>query len=182
MLDPQPGETILDLCAAPGGKTTLIAQFMQNRGKIIANDASPSRLKMVGENCRRLGVECVTLSAPDGLESVAPGSIDRLLLDAPCSNSGVMRRRVQLRWRLKPEEIGRLANQQAVLHARWAGLVRPGGVLVYSTCSLEPEENAKVIEAFLAANAGFQLEEQRELRPWRDGVDGAFAARLRRVG
>jgi 16S rRNA (cytosine967-C5)-methyltransferase len=180
MLDPQPGETVLDLCAAPGGKTTLIAQFMQNQGTIIANDASPPRLKMLKENCRRLGVDCVKLSKPDDLSTIPPDSVDRLLLDAPCSNTGVMRRRVQLRWRLKSTEIERLAGQQATLLNRWAGLVRPGGVVVYATCSLEPDENAAVVQAFLAANAGFQLEEQRELVPWRDGVDGAFAAKLRR--
>ena len=103
-LAPQPGETILDLCAAPGGKTTYIAQRMGNRGRIAAQDNQPERLKLVGENCRRLGVTCVEIAtAPD-----PDARFDRILIDAPCSNTGVLRRRVDLRWRVQPAEIERL--------------------------------------------------------------------------
>jgi 16S rRNA (cytosine967-C5)-methyltransferase len=103
-----------------------------------------------------------------------------VLVDAPCSNTGVMRRRVDLRWRLRREEIHRLRTQQLALLGQAAGHVKPDGILVYSTCSLEPEENADVITDFLQAQPGFELEASRELRPFADQTDGGFAARLRR--
>lgn len=174
-LSPQSGETILDLCAAPGGKTTFIAQRMENRGKIIACDVQPSRLKLVEENCARLGVTCVqTSDAPD--PSVG---FDRILVDAPCSNTGVLRRRIDLRWRVKPEEIERLRKGQLALLNQAAPQLKPGGLLVYSTCSMEPEENQGVIQEFLAAHPQFALEGERQLLPFADHVDGAYAAALR---
>jgi len=177
-LDPQPGETVLDLCAAPGGKTTYIAQLMGNQGRLVAGDLSADRLKLLRENCTRLGVTCVE---PIQLSALALGPstrFDRVLADVPCSNTGVMRRRVDLRWRLRPEDIGRSSATQLALLRRAADHVKPGGSLVYSTCSLEPEENGGVVERFLALDAGFKLERARELRPFSDGVDGAFVARL----
>ena len=184
-LNPQPGETILDLCAAPGGKLTYLAQRMRNTGKIIAHDTSPDRLKLIEENCARLGVTMVhtalSLDAPNRGEvgsTLPPLAFDRILVDAPCSNSGVMRRRVDLRWRIRPEEIDRLRATQLELLRQSAALLRPGGTLVYSTCSLEPEENENVIREFLARELWFQLETQRELIPFVDGTDGAYVARL----
>jgi 16S rRNA (cytosine967-C5)-methyltransferase len=103
---------------------------------------------------------------------------DKVLLDAPCSNTGVMRRRVDLRWRIQPDEIARLRNIQLDLLTQAQSLLKPGGTLVYSTCSLEPEENEGVINHFLQSHPGFQLQAQRELFPFRDGVDGAYVARL----
>jgi len=180
-LDPRPGERVLDWCAAPGGKTTLIAQRMENRGVIVAHDLTAERLALVEDNCRRLGVNCVrnalTLEATTG--SAAETPFDRVLVDAPCSNTGVLRRRVELRWRLRQEEITRLAADQLGLLAAAARWVKPGGVLVYSTCSLETEENQGVAGAFLAAHAGWVKEGERELRPFADGVDGAYCARLK---
>lgn len=173
-LDPQPGENILDLCAAPGGKTTFIAQLMGNRGRVEAQDAQPDRLKLVRENCERLGVTCVDF------EAKANPAFDRILLDAPCSNTGVMRRRVELRWRVKLEEIQRLAETQTMLLEEAAAMLKPGGVIIYSTCSLEPEENEEVVKAFLGRHPEFSLEKQRQLLPFTDGVDGAFVARLRK--
>ena len=179
-LAPQPGETILDLCAAPGGKTTFIAQLMNNQGRIAARDQSPARLKLVHENCTRLGVTCVeTHASPASHQSHSP-QFDKALVDAPCSNTGVLRRRVDLRWRIKPEEIARLRIAQQKLLAQAAPLLKSGGMLLYSTCSLEPEENAEVVKEFLAANPQFRLERQRELLPFADGVDGAFVAVLRK--
>jgi 16S rRNA (cytosine967-C5)-methyltransferase len=230
-LDPQPGDTILDFCAAPGGKTTYIAQLMNNQGRIVAQDVSKERLKWVEENCARLGVTCVTPALvgnainglarphPDPLPQereqqqsasttsksprfasrpttipplpggegrgegervshIVPSHFDRVLLDAPCSNTGVMRRRVDLRWRIHPEEIQRLRKMQLDLLRQAASAVKPGGVLIYSTCSLEPEENSEVVKEFLAAHSAFTLECERELLPFADGVDGAFAAKL----
>ena len=235
-LDPQPGETILDVCAAPGGKTTYIAQLMRNRGRLVAEDQNQVRLQLLRENCARLGVSCLEMAAPGeevpNLARPHPGShpqgegespaagrrirsgrnpqassvavpsskaqqqrewkhcdtippftprpprFDRVLVDAPCSNTGVMRRRVDVRWRIRPEEIDRLrAGQSELLHAA-ALQIRPGGVLVYSTCSLEPEENGEVVKEFLAGHEHFKLESERELLPFADGVDGAYVAKF----
>ena len=176
-LNPQPGETILDLCAAPGGKTTFIAQRMNNTGKIIAQDVAPDRLKLIRENCIRLGVTCVETVLPSTF-NLQPSTFDRILVDAPCSNTGVMRRRVDLRWRISPEEISRLQKTQLDLLQLAATKLTAGGVLIYSTCSLEPEENSEVVKQFLAANPNFKLETERQLLPFADGVDGAFVARL----
>ena len=192
-LGAQPGETILDLCAAPGGKTAFLAQLMRNEGKIVACDISEERLKLLRENCRRLGVTCVetadsfpTLSA--GVQALAcpPNTLkrerqhfDSILVDAPCSNTGVMRRRVDLRWRISAEEILRLRQTQLDLLKLAATKLKPGGVLVYSTCSLEPEENGEVVNEFLRTHAGFKLESERELLPFADTVDGAYVARLK---
>jgi 16S rRNA (cytosine967-C5)-methyltransferase len=184
VLDPQPRESVLDMCAAPGGKTTYIAQKMQNRGRIIAADSSNSRLALVGENCRRLGVEIVATLACEGtrLDRCLRGEeFDRVLVDAPCSNTGVLRRRADLRWRLNEEEIGRLAALQVKLLDSAAKFTKRGGILVYSTCSLEPEENERVVETFLASQKKFTLDSTRSLFPPRDGVDGAFVASFRRT-
>ena len=205
-LNPQPGETVLDLCAAPGGKTTFMAQLMRNEGTVRAQDADPERLKLIRENCERLGTTCVkigkgasspALRAPsppsDGgegrgeeehpLSSIESGresaeQFDRILVDAPCSNTGVMRRRVDLRWRIQPAEIERLRRVQLELLGQAAALLKPGGTLVYSTCSLEPEENGGVVQEFLAGRKEFHLESERALIPFANAVDGAYVARL----
>jgi 16S rRNA (cytosine967-C5)-methyltransferase len=176
-LAPQPGETILDLCAAPGGKLTYMAQLMRNEGRIVAHDTFPDRLKLIEENCARLGVTIAETVLPSTLDP-RPSTFDRILLDAPCSNTGVMRRRVDLRWRIRPEEIERLRATQLGLLRQAAPRLKPGGVLVYSTCSLEPEENENVIQEFLDAESALQLESRRELLPFADATDGAFIARL----
>jgi 16S rRNA (cytosine967-C5)-methyltransferase len=176
-LAPQPGETILDLCAAPGGKTTFIAQLMNNDGKIVACDISEERLKLIQENCQRLGISCVEPVLSSALDS-RPSTFDKILVDAPCSNTGVMRRRVDLRWRISPEEISRLQKMQLDLLKLAATKLKSGGVLIYSTCSLEPEENSEVVKEFLREHKNFKLESERELLPFVDNVDGAFAAEL----
>jgi len=192
-LEPQPGEAVLDLCAAPGGKTTYIAQLMNNEGRVIAQDVSEERLALVRQNCVRLGVTCVETKLLPGASQRAAGILpaegssasgtlaarfDRVLIDVPCSNTGVMRRRVDLRWRICPEEIERLRYIQLDLLRQAASRVKRGGVLVYSTCSLEPEENGEVVKQFLSEHADFKLERERELLPFADGVDGAYVARL----
>jgi 16S rRNA (cytosine967-C5)-methyltransferase len=173
LLAPQPGETILDLCAAPGGKATHLAQMMENRGRVAARDAQPGRIERLEENCRRLGATCVEI--PGGR-----GVFDRILVDAPCSNTGVLRRRVDARWRVQPSEIARLSQGQLALMARAATELKAGGLLVYSTCSLEPEENEGVAREFLGKHPDFQLERERRLLPFIDAVDGAYAAVFRR--
>ena len=182
MLDPQPDESVLDMCAAPGGKTTYIAQKMCDTGKIIAADSSNVRLGKVAENCRRLGVKCVATLACEGtrLDRCLRGTqFDRVLLDAPCSNTGVVRRRVDLRWRLQAAEITRLATVQAQLLGAASEFVKPGGVLVYSTCSLEPDENERVTERFRESHPKFALDATRSIFPPHDKMDGAFVARFR---
>jgi 16S rRNA (cytosine967-C5)-methyltransferase len=220
-LNPQPGETILDLCAAPGGKTTFIAQLMRNEGKITACDISDDRLKLIRENCQRLGVTCaeatLNLAPPaphpgplpagegelssagrrnrrnsnftnPGIAVPSPGGegqgeggrfFDRILVDAPCSNTGVLRRRVDLRWRISAAEISRLHQTQLDLLKLAATKLKSRSVLIYSTCSLEPEENSEVVKEFLREHAGFKLENERELLPFADSVDGAYVARLK---
>lgn len=178
MLEPHPGEAVLDVCAAPGGKTGYIAQLMNNEGRILAEDLDPERLKLVQANCARLGANSV---AVDPASFSKDALFDRVLVDAPCSNTGVMRRRVELRWRIKPDEIDRLARLQLKILGDAARRVRPGGVLVYSTCSLEPDENLAVVQEFMAAHPAFRLDQQRELSPFEDGTDGAYCARLVRL-
>jgi len=181
LLDPQPGERILDACAAPGGKTTYIAQRIGNQGCLVAQDRMEDRLQSLDENCRRLGVTCVETSRSGSIvfpELSAP--FDRILVDAPCSNTGVMARRVQLRWRLTPAELDRLCALQLELLRQTVPLLRPGGTLVYSTCSLEPEENQHVLEAFCRQHSEYEVIAQRQLLPFQDRVDGTFVARLQR--
>jgi 16S rRNA (cytosine967-C5)-methyltransferase len=188
-LAPVPGETVLDLCAAPGGKLTYAAQLMRNEALLIAHDIAPERLKLIEENCTRLGVTCTqvvsSLQAAASWANPAkalPTFYDKVLVDAPCSNTGVMRRRVELRWRIKPEEIERLSRMQLELLEQASRLVRPGGVLVYSTCSLEAEENEQVIQQFLDEHAGFAHERSTELKPWAEQTDGGFVATFKRTG
>jgi 16S rRNA (cytosine967-C5)-methyltransferase len=176
-LNPQPGERILDFCAAPGGKTTYIAQQVRDEAEIVAQDITPERIQLVQENCARLGVTSVKTVFPE-THSSGTMSYDRVLVDAPCTNTGVLRRRVDLRWRIRPEEIQRLRRTQRDVLFRAAPFVKHRGTLVYSTCSLEPEENGELVEEFLRQHPEFRLLNSRDLLPFRDKVDGAFVATL----
>ena len=192
---PAAGETWLELCAAPGGKTLQLADRM-GRGRIVAVDRAGGRMKRFDENVARwraaglateivaVGGDVLALSPEELAGRELPPQYDGVFIDVPCSNTGVMRHRVDAKWRLKPEEFAQLAEVQGRMLAAAARFVRPGGTLVYSTCSLEPEENAEVIEAFLAEPAGreFALEDSALGRPWEHGHDGAGAFRLRRRG
>ena len=180
-LDPRPGENILDLCAAPGGKTTAIAQRMQDDGAVLAIDIDESRLDRLRENMTRLGLSCIQPKALAQIDLPRSGPFDRILIDAPCSNTGVMSRRVDVRWRLNARELPVLARAQLDLLKRAAPLLKPGGVLVYSTCSLEAEENEDVVAAFLSKRQDFNQDSARTLTPMKDQTDGAFVARLRRA-
>ena len=181
-LAPKAGEAVLDLCAAPGGKTTFIAQLMGNTGKIIAADVSEERLKLLKENFDRLGVTIADcrLRPADWAAGNGP-QFDKILIDAPCSNTGVLRRRVDLRWRISPEELLRLQQTQSELLKMAATKLKPGGIMIYSTCSLEPEENSCVVQAFLQEHKQFKLENEHELLPFKDNVDGAFVACLKHL-
>ena len=181
LLDPQPGETVLDACAAPGGKTTYLAELMSNEGRIVACDIFESRVARLRENVERLGAVIAEPLQHDVLQANAPfpeASFDRILLDAPCSNTGVIRRRIDVRWRLTDEDFIRMPAQQLALVRRAARFLKPGGTLVYSTCSLETEENEKVVEEITQSAAHLRLIESRQTLPFRDAVDGAFAAKF----
>jgi 16S rRNA (cytosine967-C5)-methyltransferase len=177
-LAPRSGSAVLDMCAAPGGKLTVAAQMMQNQGRLTAVDVSAERLALVRENCRRLGAANVEFRLADDMPREKE-AYDAVLIDAPCSNTGVMRRRLDLRWRIQPAEIERLRSTQLQLLAQGAAALKPGGTLVYSTCSMEPEENRKVIEEFLSNLPRLQLQSERSLLPFVDAVDGAYVATLR---
>ena len=182
-LCPQPGQRVLDLCAAPGGKTTHLAELMRDQGEITALDISAERVKMVEENCRRLGLTCVrTMTAdaalPEGLPAPLRGGFDAVLLDAPCSNTGVFARRPEARWRISPETIAECAARQGVLLRAALSAARPGAAVVYSTCSIEPEENEAVVRAALADTPGLGLEEERPVLP-KASRGGGYMARLR---
>jgi 16S rRNA (cytosine967-C5)-methyltransferase len=184
ILSPRPGEKILDACAAPGGKTGYIAQLMENRGTIVACDRDPERLQIMKENMARLSVGIVRIfdhdwtrgHVPTGIASMAP--FHRILLDAPCSNTGVMRRRVDARWRLHPADFSRMQQRQLEIIRALVPLLKPKGTLVYSTCSLEPEENERVVRQALTSASILRLEEEKRSLPFRDGLDGAFGAKF----
>ena len=184
LLDPQPGEIILDACAAPGGKTNYLAERMQNQGLIMACDNQSRRIRILEENMAQLGVKIARVVCHDWTKGNAPlelasiGKFDRILVDAPCTNTGVMRRRVDVRWRLQPEEFGRMQMQQLAIVRAIIPLLKSDGALVYSTCSLEPEENEQVIEELLIKLPSMRLIEKRESQPFLDNFDGGFAAKL----
>jgi 16S rRNA (cytosine967-C5)-methyltransferase len=183
LLAPSPSHSVLDACAAPGGKTALMAQLMRNDGRIIATDTSAKRLERMARNMQRLHVNNVSEMVYDWLkDSRGPKEnkkYDRILLDVPCSNTGVMRRRIDVRWRLKPEDIKAQAEVQLQLLQSCLHALASGGVLVYSTCSIDKEENEQVVQKALDTIPGLSLIEIKQTLPHRDGVDGAFAAALR---
>ncbi|WP_298437330.1 16S rRNA (cytosine(967)-C(5))-methyltransferase RsmB [Geobacter sp.] len=198
-LAPCPGERLLDVCAAPGGKTTHLAQLMENRGEILAGDVSEKKLRRVGESAARLGAAIVRTLPFDAARPGAlaeHGSFDRILVDAPCSGLGVLRRNPEGKWWKAPGDLPRIvATQRAILDAVAPHLV-PGGVILYSTCSTTLEENEGVVEDFLSRHDDFVLEDLNAFFPqladlftprgffrsWphRHGMDGFFAARLRK--
>jgi 16S rRNA (cytosine967-C5)-methyltransferase len=176
LLQAQPGETIADLCAAPGGKSLLLAEALAGTGRLFSYDRSAKRLERVRENCARWSN--VTCAVGDACApALPPNSLDAVLLDVPCSNSGVIRRRPDVRWRYSARQVRELTELQAAILAGCAPLVRPGGRLVYSTCSIEPEENRQQVEHFLAGHPSFRLQHERQLLPG-EFHDGAYAALL----
>ncbi len=183
LLDPKPGEAVLDACAAPGGKAFLIAAAQGSGEWLTATDSNEKRLPRLRQNLERLRILPAELACHDWTREAPEKwheAFDAILLDVPCSNTGVLRRRVDARWRLSPQQIDDLVViQRAILDAALPCL-KPGGRLVYSTCSIEPEENSLQIERFLAEHPELELAGTREALPPRDGTDGAFAAMIRR--
>ncbi len=197
VLDPAPGDRVLDGCSAPGGKTTHLAQLMNNQGEIIALDIHAHRLALVESNCRRLGVDIVRTQCMDVREAAGElGFFDRILLDVPCSGFGVIRRKPDLKWSRKEEDIKKLAKVQKEILNAAAEILKPGGVIVYSTCTNEPEETDEVIKAFLSFHSDFAVSAPHSYLPesWLNSIgkygihlyphihlmDGFFISRLQR--
>jgi len=172
-LEPQPDWTILDLCAAPGVKTTQLAELTGDSARIIATDISNQRLGMLRENIARLGINSVSVVAYEGLEKVAAqfGPFDCVLLDVPCSNTGVLARRIEARYRIRPGTITEMAKTQAELLETVAAMIRPQGKICYSTCSIQKEENGWLIGEFLRKNRDFKLESEVLTLPTAEGFD-----------
>ncbi|MDK2821093.1 MAG: rRNA (cytosine967-C5)-methyltransferase [Clostridia bacterium] len=200
-LKPEPGSVVIDASAAPGGKTTHIAQLMGNKGTILSCDVHENRLKLIDENCRRLGVNCVKTKMVDArqLGNFFPEIADYLLIDAPCSGLGVLRRRPDARWHKEETQIEELSSLQLEIMLGAKQVLKPGGVMVYSTCSIAPEENQEVINKFLDTAEDFFLDSLEDflpvipedlkpsakqgwvqLLPQCHGTDGFFIARLKK--
>ncbi|GFO53040.1 ribosomal RNA small subunit methyltransferase B [Geomonas sp. Red276] len=199
-LDPKEGERILDACAAPGGKTTQIAQLIGDRGEILACDVSQKKLKLIRETCDRLGITSVrTFSMDATAPSAALGDLRfrKILVDAPCSGLGVIRRNPEGKWWKSPADLPQLAATQLAILENLSGYLEAGGTLVYATCSTTVEENEEVLDRFLERHPEFVVEDLRTLFPslsplftergffrsWphRDGMDGFFAGRLKKI-
>lgn len=192
------GENILDVAAAPGGKTAFFAQSMGNKGHITAWDIHPHRVKLIEETCHRLGISIVNAEVKDARivdeESIA--RYDKVLIDAPCTGLGIIRRKPDIKWSKKPEDLTALKLEQQNILSVCAKYVKPGGILVYSTCSIEPEENQGIVDQFLRENTDFSYDDIRpylpeklildkpsgfiQLYPNVHGTDGFFVARLKR--
>jgi 16S rRNA (cytosine967-C5)-methyltransferase len=198
VLDPQPGETVLDLCAAPGAKSTHIAALMRGRGRLVSVERNAGRCDSLQSNCRRMGAHWVEVRCEDAANFVGEleGGYDRVLLDPPCSDLGTLQSRPDARWRKQPDQIRELARIQEGLLESAAEHVRPGGTLVYSTCTISPSENEDQVHNFLARHPEFEADDVAaelpefrhpraprflQLLPHVQGTDGFFVARLRRV-
>jgi len=193
LLDPKPGERIIDLCAAPGGKATHLAELMQNQGDVLAVDKYETKLGLMKGACERLGLNIIRLLVSDAA-TLTHEPVDRVLLDAPCSGLGVIMKKPDIKWKKDITDILKLAAHQKELLANAAGMVKPGGILVYSTCTTEPEENQEVIAYFLKQHPEFSVDNAREFVssdlvtpegyietfPYKHAMDGSFAVRLRR--
>lgn len=202
VLAPEPGEKILDVCAAPGGKTTHMAEAMKNMGHIDAWDIHEHKIALIRENAERLGIEIINAAQRDALEfsEEAVCTYDRVLVDAPCSGTGIIRRKPDIKWKREMDDFGSLVEIQRKILYNASRYVKPGGVLVYSTCSLDVRENEQIIAGFLSENGDFKAESLEnylpdtlkakeetkrgilKLYPHIDGTDGFFIARLRRKG
>ncbi|WP_019911450.1 16S rRNA (cytosine(967)-C(5))-methyltransferase RsmB [Paenibacillus sp. HW567] len=199
---PEPGMRVLDCCAAPGGKSAHMGELMKDEGYIYANDLHPHKAKLIADQAQRLGLDCISTGSRDALqlaEALEPESFDRILLDAPCSGLGVIRRKPDLKWRKQSEDVASVAELQGELLQSVSALLKPGGVLVYSTCTTEQAENSRIVSEFLKNNPGFasvtfsspvweRLEgtalaagEGIQLLPQHYGSDGFYIARLERL-
>lgn len=198
VVGPQPGEFIIDCCAAPGGKTTHMAALMHDEGRILAGDIYSHKLQRIEENAARLGIQSIETEEIDAREigEQYEAMADRVLVDAPCSGLGVLRRKPDARWRKTQQEIAALPDLQLAILESAARAVKPGGVLVYSTCTIELAENQGVVSRFLEQHPEFELEttghylplptkhaesKMVQLLPHIDGTDGFFICRMKKM-
>ena len=181
-LDPKHGETVMDVCAAPGGKTTAIAERMNNTGRIIASDIYRRKLDLIDKEARRLGITNIETRSWDAtrVDSSMIQKADRVLVDAPCSGLGVVRRKPEIKYKELTEEMELLPKKQLAILSASSGYVKPGGRLVYSTCTVNPRENERVVEAFLKKNPAFSTIERTLLLPNVNGTDGFFICVMER--
>jgi len=183
----KPGETAIDLCAAPGGKTVSIAQVMADDGTVIATDSNPERLAMVKQNRDRLGLTCVEIVELAQLEkTLQERDVDAVLVDVPCSNTGVMAKRVEVRWRIRQDVVAKLKVAQLKLLIKAAELVAEGGRICYSTCSIMKAENREIVDEFLAGHKDFEFVKDELTLPSASGegrvdFDGGYAALLKKT-
>lgn len=181
MLAPVPGERVLDLCAAPGAKTTHIAALIENRGEVVAIERHGGRARALERTCLRMHARCVDVEVGDAAVPRTGARFDRVLVDPPCSGLGTLQSRPDLRWRASPRAIAELAELQGRILAAGAAALTPDGVLVYSVCTISRAESHEVVDRFLADDDGFVLEHASQLLPHRDGTDGFYLARVRRA-
>ena len=175
-LDPQQGETIMDVCAAPGGKTTAIAERMNNTGRIIASDIYRRKLDLIDKDARRLGILNIETRSWDAtrVDSSMVQKADRVLVDAPCSGLGVIRRKPEIKYKEYNDDMELLPKKQLAILSASSAYVKPGGVLLYSTCTINPRENEQVVDTFLRKNLSFRQVERKLLLPDVDKTDGFF--------
>lgn len=183
MLDPLPGERVVDGCAGNGGKTVHLACLMKNKGKVLALDTDDKKLKTLQQRAARAGASIIEVRHIDSTKTVKrlEGTADKLLLDVPCSGTGILRRNPDIKWRITPENIQRLIELQANILSRYSNLVKPGGRLLYSTCSILPEENQHQVQAFLARETNWKLVKEQQLLPDKQNCDGFYMALLERT-
>jgi len=179
-LGPRAGDRVLDLCAAPGGKTTHLAALIGGAGEVVAVEVNPGRAGALQRTCERMGADCVRVHCLDARSFKTERPFDRVLVDPPCSGLGTLQSRPDLRWQPRRGELAELAAVQSQLLRAGADALAPGGTLVYSVCTISRVEGDRVVDDFLAERGGFACEQRRQLLPSRDGTDGFFIARLTR--
>jgi len=182
-LDPEPGERVLDLCAAPGGKTTHMAELMENSGEITAWDIYPHKVELILKNARRLGISIIKAGTHDARipDEQLFGCFDKVMADVPCSGLGILRKKPDIKWQRTEEDLASLTAVQTEILENAAQCVRSGGAVLYCTCTINRAENEDVVEAFLKSHPDFSPDgEARMLLPHRDNTDGFFFARLRK--
>jgi 16S rRNA (cytosine967-C5)-methyltransferase len=180
VLAPEPGDRVLDLCAAPGAKTTHLAALMGGEGPVVAVESNPRRAQALRETCELMGADSVHVRVADSRAQQDGGPFDRVLVDPPCSGLGTLQSRPDIRWRASAESIRELSALQAEILASGAAVLAPGGVLVYSVCTISRAEGDDLIDAFVRSHPEFAVEDRRQLMPHTDGTDGFFIARLHR--
>jgi len=182
-LDVKPGMKVIDTCAGAGGKSLHLAALMENKGQLIATDIYESKLRKLKIRARRNGVHNITTKEIDSLKVIKKmkGTADRVLIDAPCSGIGVLKRNPDSKWKLEPEFIDNIIKTQAEILENYSQLVKVGGKMVYATCSILPSENEKQVQLFLKNHPEFQLEKQNKVSAYKSGFDGFYMALLEKI-